>query len=565
MRQNVLDPSHPPMMPQASDSKPNQEAASDSAGPDASLLEDKLPRYLQATRSAVWLTSAMGIVYWICNWIPIWHTDIWGHISYGRWIVEQGSLPRTEPLLVLARGMPYVDTAWASKLLFYFAFEQFGITAISALHGLFAALFFAAVARACYQRTHQTGWTLLGLGILALIDFYQLTIVRPQLIGMVCFAALFAVVTRPTWKNSAWWQVPLIFALWSNFHGSFFVGFALLAGAALGKALDLLWRTRSLRAAVRGRTVWRPVLLLQLAAIGALINPSGLGIYPDVLTIASNPNLEKLIEWAPLNLTMIQGQLFALVALMLAALYRWTPRRVSFVELVLLIGFGGLSLWTLRMIVWFGPIAAWAVALHAAAIARKYGTGIKEPAPRKGLWSVAVVGLSWIFFAYTPFGLQLLHRSQAQAHAEETFRRRLSDNTPLAAVEYIRAEDKNLPEGLLYNSHEWGDFLQWAGIGNRPVFVNSHVHLIPEDVWRDYLHILTASAGWDDKLDRYGVNSLLLDMRSGNYDSLIRALRNHDDWREVYRGNDGLAVLFVRKHPIGQKLPTAGEQATDPH
>ncbi|GIS58273.1 MAG: hypothetical protein CM1200mP2_04980 [Planctomycetaceae bacterium] len=25
---------------------------------------------------------------------PLWHTDLWGHLAYGRWMIEHGGAPR---------------------------------------------------------------------------------------------------------------------------------------------------------------------------------------------------------------------------------------------------------------------------------------------------------------------------------------------------------------------------------------------------------------------------------------------------------------------------------------
>jgi len=44
------------------------------------------------------------------------HTDLWGHLAYGREITLNRKLPDTEPFMPLAAGVPFRDTAWLSKV-----------------------------------------------------------------------------------------------------------------------------------------------------------------------------------------------------------------------------------------------------------------------------------------------------------------------------------------------------------------------------------------------------------------------------------------------------------------
>ena len=63
------------------------------------------------------------------------------------------------------------------------------------------------------------------------------------------------------------------------------------------------------------------------------------------------------------------------------------------------------------------------------------------------------------------------------------------------------------------------------------------MHLTPSEVWQDYLLIHDGSGDWQDKLNRYEVNTVLVD--TTNYIGLIRALRDQDGWKEVFYGPQG--------------------------
>ena len=72
--------------------------------------------------------------------------------------------------------------------------------------------------------------------------------------------------------------------------------------------------------------------------------------------------------------------------------------------------------------------------------------------------------------------------------------------------------------------------------------VNLHVHVIPEEVWSDYLRLANGPADWNGLLDRYGINLVITDkQRQGG---LIRQLRASTDHRRIYE--DHQAVVFER-------------------
>ncbi len=88
----------------------------------------------------------------------------------------------------------------------------------------------------------------------------------------------------------------------------------------------------------------------------------------------------------------------------------------------------------------------------------------------------------WIFFAFTPFGLRVIHGPKAAAKSPH------AANTPVGAAAHLV---KNPPVGQIFNTYEWGDYLGFAGPRGMKVFVNSHAHLVHPDIWKHYLRSST--------------------------------------------------------------------------
>src|SRR5579872_1425904 len=45
------------------------------------------------------LVAVVGAIFWCYSRQPLYHTDLWGHLAYGRLIWETGALPKTEPFM----------------------------------------------------------------------------------------------------------------------------------------------------------------------------------------------------------------------------------------------------------------------------------------------------------------------------------------------------------------------------------------------------------------------------------------------------------------------------------
>ena len=130
-------------------------------------------------------------------------------------------------------------------------------------------------------------------------------------------------------------------------------------------------------------------------------------------------------------------------------------------------------------------MAAYYFALHASAWSRRL------PFDRWRIHRVYVQPrVSWTLASISVVALCLSAApifSQQVGGSEVGFESRLSRETPVAAVAYLQSHP---PQGQVFNTFEWGDYLLWAGPESVEVFVASHVHLVPVDVWQDYLDVV---------------------------------------------------------------------------
>ena len=494
---------------------------------------------LGASRGLAAMIFVLATLYLYLCYLPIWHTDIWGHLSYGRYLWTTKSLPVTEPLLLLSKDVPFFDGPWLSQLI-GFAVVSNSRVQLAGLQGLFAI----AITACCtmlswrtYSQTRSGLFAILSLCLFLVVGGNHLMILRPQLAGIVCFVAILTRLVRNSRSTSDYFFVPVIFAFWANLHPSFFVGLGLLGCFCMGRFLDVLIRTGSIQGSVYDRQTRRFFGLTILAAATVLINPYTFRLYQEVLSFSANENLKDLAEWQPLTIKDDEGQIVAVAAFVFATIYRFSPRRIRSWEVIASSGLGLSTLWCSRMIVWLAPVVAFVITQHAFAVWSRWADErleVSQPT-RSSKWSLIAIASAGICFLLSPLGIAVLTGKHADTLQS------VSRHTPVFAAEYLI---EHSPRGMVFVTYEWADYVQWAGPKNVQLFVNSHAHLIPRDVWIAYMQVIEQREGWKETLDDYGINTMVLDR--ANRGSLIEKLKVDTRWISPPIERDG-QVIFFRK------------------
>ena len=510
--------------------------------PDASVLEDKTPPWFRMPLVSVIFTALIGLIFLQMAFTPLWHTDLWDHINYGQQVLTTGKVSTVEPLLQLSQGVPMVNFPWLTQVAMAWTYNNSGLAALQFAAAACVAAMMALVAWRGTQRGGSVCSGLIAVVVFFALNRYQFMVVRPQLVGLL-FYVITVVWSQAKHRHTrlTWIAMPVMFALWANCHGSFSVGLTLMALTGAGRFVDIWLRSRSIRTAFLDHQFDQTFLLTQLCATAVLLNPAGLAVYREVLQIANNPNIQSMFEWFPLTLRTIQGQWAAAMILLLVVSIRLSPRRIRFVEMLPVIFMGLMAFWSSRMINWWAPLMGITIGVHAVAAARHLLRKHRrtEPYPTRGLWTVINLGMCWILFAFTHFGVQTVHGRTTE------LAKLVSSQTPIQLVDYLNSK-KNLPNGIALVPAEWAGFVMNAGPKTISPMVNLHVHVIPPEVWGDYERLVQGPSDWEPLLEQYGINLAIVDKMQ--QPRLLGRLGDSDDWTPRYQ--DNLCVVFTRNKPI---------------
>jgi hypothetical protein len=216
--------------------------------------------------------------------------------------------------------------------------------------------------------------------------------------------------------------------------------------------------------------------------------------------------------------------------------------------------FAILGLQAVRFASWFGMVLAPVVAEHLAATLAQAGaswTSLWQPRSVSESAQGEVISgksssrrrtylvLNWFLVATlllgaifsTPWLKHLLPLPPIRAGLT-------SAETPVEATRFLLQQR---PPGRLFHELGFGSYLIWAA-SDYPVFVDPRIELYPPEVWRDYMQISAAGEGWEQRLEDYEVNTLMLS--PAEQPSLVAAVERSPAWRLEHR--DPAAILFVR-------------------
>ena len=161
--------------------------------------------------------------------------DTYWHIATGRWILENGSIPATDPFSHSMRGAPWHAHEWASAVLLAISHEAGGWHGVVTLSVFSASL--ALLILAWTLSKHLRAFYVAAFIILGLTMMNGHLFARPHILVLpiIVIWVTLIVEARENNKRPPLWAALLI-VLWANMHGSFLIG-VLIAAVLAAEAI----------------------------------------------------------------------------------------------------------------------------------------------------------------------------------------------------------------------------------------------------------------------------------------------------------------------------------------
>jgi hypothetical protein len=468
--------------------------------------------FLRLTLSQLWSVVAVSLPA-ISMLLPkLSAIDLAYQVRAGTLMFHSHRLLRTDPFSFTAGGMPWLNQQWGAELAFAAIYRVGGWALLVVTRALLAALIFLLVFLACRARGAKRKLAA-GLAIASFSVSLPGMILRPQLLGLLFFALTVWIISARDRFPRRLLLIPAIVVVWSNVHGSFFLGPALLA---------LAWvEDRSGRSPHPNQTLG----VAAVAALAANLNPFGIRVWGYALGIPTNNVISRtIIEWQPPSLRTEAGLLFFLsVAAAIVVLAR-QRRPAPWPPLLTLGIFFLVGLLAVRGIYWWALVAP---SVLAGILAEEDGSAAPEE-PSLALNTMIAGMLLMIGFLFLPWWRVSGQPSQAN----------LLDHAPPGVTRALRSAVGT--EDRMFNPQIWGSWFEFS-VPGLPVFVDSRIEVFPASVWRDYDRVSGGIQGWQAILRRWRITVLVADRTQQA--QLIPRIRQDPGWRLVHEDRDGLVFV----------------------
>jgi hypothetical protein len=368
--------------------------------------------------------------------------DIGWHLSAGRWMVEHGTVPTTDPFSLYGQGKPWVAYSWLFELIVYRLVQAFGIVGlliytVTLSLGITFALF------TLIRRLEQNVSIVIGLTALGILGMAPLQTPRPWLFTIVLFIIeLDLLLTALRTGNYRYLiALPFLFALWANLHIQFIYGLFTLVifsiEPLIEQALELPFSFNNVKSAFNTR-LW---LIVLACFVATLATPYHIHLYETIIDTMSQTGVYQYISELQ-SMSFRQFPDWIVLGLILGAtlLLGQKARAKPFPVLMLITGIL-ISFRSMRDV--------WFVVLPAIII-------IASVRPVPSIDSRFKIKKFQMLVAFVITCLVVIFFVHKRKLTENGLNDAVAKNYPVAAVEIIKTRGYT---GSLYNHFDWGGYL----------------------------------------------------------------------------------------------------------
>ncbi|MGI8982906.1 MAG: hypothetical protein ACR2FY_27110 [Pirellulaceae bacterium] len=486
---------------------PTRSAPRSESLPDCLTRDNLTGPYFPSTSAAgLYAVIALAVVFTLTSFNRLNHTDLWGHLDFGRWIVENRSLPVSDPFAIAPADKPVLNYAWLSQVIGYEVQTHLGNEGLVFGHSFLMMLIAGVLMLAAVRRGVPPILAWVAAVAFFVLDLPILGTIRPQLFGQLGGAlVLLACSDLPKkWHPLIW--LPIVAACWANLHGTILMGLAMLGCYAAGMTWTVLQESgRDIAKTIRDARFQRAWLALLVTILGACLNPYGPMLFPQIIFFGEHATLSFISEWRALSPNSLTGGLMIVSCLITAGLMKYGVKKWDLGELAMLALFGLATLSAIRMLAWWA--LAWPVVIvpHAAAAwshyRKQFQPAAEEAEEATSMRTLLAMGVVFMAAIFAPPSYSLI---TGNARGEVPI------NVTQAPV-YIT--DEALRRNLAGNfaaPMDWSDYLVWKTNARLKPMIYGHIHLAKLETFQDYQKVFTGDELWLQTLHNQKVRYLFV-------------------------------------------------------
>jgi len=455
------------------------------------------------------------------------------HIRAGEIILKDLAVPRHDPFSFIAPPLPWTAHEWLSEVVMAIVHNALGLPGIVFLFALLLSTTYWLL----FRWIRSDGRNLLVdlvILILVLLSSRIHWLARPHVFSLLLIVLLYRIlILHKEDRGNYLYVIPPMMLLWVNLHGGFIVGF-LFMGIFLSTYFLRFLASNVEERPVSANKGKQLSLVCAASVLAACVNPFGVHAFLFPFRVVSETYLmDHVQEFLSPNFHGFAPYRYLL--LFLIGVLGLSKTRLSLTELVLVLLFTSMSLYSMRYI----PLCA----IVCTPILSRYGDiliqeskarfsrSLKERSGVYGKIDASAKGYA------IPLVVLAVLAGLAAGKIPVRFTEKLA---PVAAIDFLRAKPV---QGNMFNNDEIGDYVIYWLYPRYKVFMDGRSDMYGELILKEYFKVAHIEPGWKDVLAKYDINYIFFYTDS----VLVRHLLTDAGWRGIY--SDNVASIFLRNIP----------------
>jgi hypothetical protein len=520
---------------------------------------------LRSGSRAVWLIPSfsdclfLAILTWLFaagpgGWIALLADgDTGWHIRTGEWILEHGTVPRTDLFSFSRPGEPWFAWEWLADVLFAVLHGWAGLKALV----LLAAVVITGAGTLLFRQMIWRGATPFAALFVTLLVFGASTIhhlARPHMFTLLGMTVCLWLIDADRRRHSPWvWTLVPATALWVNLHGGFLGLIACLGLLVAGEAIEAGWNVWQDGAAWNLSRVKRYAILAAACSAASLVNPYGWNLHFHVLEYMRSDFIKNSVqEFQSPSFRTESIMQFEILLLLALSSVGWLLSRRQATAVLWIAFWAHNSLISVRHV----PIFMIVAAPWVASALTELWNWIFVAAPRSSIRGIlaslardmrpaCLRSSAWIAIVLIVFTLL----------PAKTMRWPTDFPDVKFPVQMVAKYPRKVLESRLLTMDQWADYLIYRNYPRQRVFIDGRSDFYGKDLGTDYVRLMQGHKDWQKLLEKYRFDAVL----SPNGWSLAALLRQSPDWRLV--AEDDMALLFERKENPSTYVPVPSAYA----
>jgi hypothetical protein len=454
------------------------------------------------------------------------------HIRAGDYILESRTVPKHDIFSFHSPPLPWTAHEWLSEVVMAVFHRISGLTGVVIFFSLLISLTYALLFR--YIRVYRRNIVFDVLIILlALVSSQIHWLARPHIFSLLLMVVWYHILdSYQNERSGRLMLLPLIMLLWVNLHGGYLTGFILTGVYFLGNLFGYFRSKEEARERSFRKVKYLGYVIVACLLV-SLVNPYGYRIllFPFRL-VTESYIMDNVGEFLSPNFH--KPMPFKYLLLMFVTILAISKRPLDFIEVVLVLLFTNMALFSARYIPLYAIVVApilskQAESLLAITPENRWASSLKKKAGR-----IASIDNSARGYGWPAAGVLAVLCLVAAGRIEFRFDGKFK---PVEAVEFLKKEHI---DGHMYDNDEWGDYLIYASYPQYKVFFDGRSDMYGTDRMKEFQKIAWFAHGWENIVMKYDIRWFFI----GSDSLLTRYLLERPEWKLIY--SDNVANIHVK-------------------